>query len=354
MEEGIAVRVHGSAPHDVGFAAAAGGEEQLAWVIDRALEDRRPAGESRATLWATGGEPLLDRDPGVDLASVDELVEQLPRMGGFDPSAPRWIETARTVETLVADGGLVASRVRTRSWGMALLPSTPGGREQPRTSYGRAPADLHTSDWHPVPPITREAVRDTPPEPLVFVGEAARLLVQGLVSALHGEGSAEWVPVGAGWRVRDDPLHPKGISGGWFDDAGFPAAPVVLADGRNTVSRLSGPGHLKRPSYRDRPVAHPSCLVVFSADEPFPVSATHIVDARLHALAPGHWIVEGDGYVVRDGEAQGWFRGALVRGGPEEIARSVTATAGPARALGPVVTPALVVEGLPLELRGSR
>ena len=96
------------------------------------------------------------------------------------------------------------------------------------------------------------------------------------------------------------------------------------------------------------PEPQPACLTVLAENTPFPGKATHILDARIHA-SPSGWTVQCDGYTVRTGRTEGWFRGAVVRTSPAGIVRRIVATAGPARSWGAVLTPALVVEGLAFE-----
>src|SRR4029453_5728593 len=183
------------------------------------------------------------------------------RMGG-----ECWVETALTVETLATSDGLLASRSRTRAWAMTHRRVTPGGREQPRTIYGRGLEDLDLAGWRSSetgePPIS-SFDSPAPGAPAVFRGEAARALVLGLVSELHGEDSRCAIGVGAGYSLRDDP-------GGTFDDCGFPTESVLLAGGQTTVETIGGRGHLRRASYGDCPEPQPACLTVFAENAPFP------------------------------------------------------------------------------------
>jgi hypothetical protein len=151
--------------------------------------------------------------------------------------------------------------------------------------------------------------------------------------------------------VRDDPIHPKALVGGWFDDAGFPTRIRPLADGEGVVDTLDGPGLLRRGSFRDLPEPHPSCLVVAGKDGAYPDPAIHLLDLRIYACPPGSWLLEGAGHVVRRGRSAGVLPRVTIRTSPEKIAAGLVATAGAPVVVGSgVVSPALVVEGLRSEI----
>src|SRR6185503_2901209 len=171
MEEGIAVRVRSG--DRTGFAAAAAAEAALPWALERARAGRTHAGPSHVS-WARGERSaIIDREE-LRMPEVQELHAWLEGMGGEDLGARPWVEAACTVETLGSSLGLQASRTRTRAWAMAVLPSTPGGREQPRTIQGRGLEDLDASGWleqpDPGTPITPSGSL------LLFRGEASRAL----------------------------------------------------------------------------------------------------------------------------------------------------------------------------------
>jgi len=163
--------------------------------------------------------------------------------------------------------------------------------------------------------------------------EAAAEIVERLVVLLHGPDSEEGREVGPGWVVADEPDRPDALRGGEFDDAGFATATTVLADGRGTVSRLAGPGHLLRGSYRDRP--SPSAMHLVVEPPPSAIAPTwRVSHLRIVPIEPRVWALR----VAPSGETIGPID-------PYDLVRGIAGAGSMARRLvGGTLTPSLIVE----------
>ena len=183
--------------------------------------------------------------------------------------------------------------------------------------------------------------------PVTFSAEAAALLVAGLTRALHAGPGSAGMSVGPGWQVVDDPLAPDALFGGSFDDAGFATRRRTLADGARGTDELSGPGSLRRPSFRDPPRAMPFHLVLAAGQEDPGDDGLLVSELAVHPLPDGGWILECDGILRRGAEWGPAVRGGLISTTPAALARACVARIGPARdSHRGVRTPALRFEGL--------
>jgi len=303
-EEGVAVRMPS------GFAAASGGDDtSLRWAIDRAKACRASAGERN---WAEGGGELR--------AWLERALELLPEQ-------PRhaWVETAKTIESLVADGGLAVSRSRCRAWAMAWV------KQRPLIIASRRWKALPAEGW--VDLMAAEAGQSVRP-PILFTAASAAKLVSALVRSFHDDESRIGEPVGPGWRLTDDPRSPDALFGGSFDDAAFRTERKLLD---RVCGVISGPGHLLRPSFRDPPQPLPCHLVVEPGREEPPGDHLLVSELTIHPLSLGEWALQvGNGLIMTD---------------PGELIRNCVGGIGSSRlAHNGVMTPALLFEGLRVRL----
>ncbi|MDX1390107.1 MAG: hypothetical protein R3344_13010, partial [Acidobacteriota bacterium] len=145
-DEGLAARVTRGGG-GMGFATIVGGSESDArWALFHAASNERPVGWSS---WAEhSGEPIFDHDSNLvrpDRAALRATLRRsLTRSRETSPpSSPTWagswIEWGATIESWVADGGLRASRIRSRVWAMTpkRLDPAHGGGEIPCVIAGR-------------------------------------------------------------------------------------------------------------------------------------------------------------------------------------------------------------------------
>jgi hypothetical protein len=191
------------------------------------------------------------------------------------------------------------------------------------------------------PPASRVSV--------LFSPEASALIVQALVRTLHVAGADHGLAVGPAWRVTDDPRDPASLFGGIFDDSGFTTRKERLANGLRCVGEISGPGHYRRPSFRDPPEALPSHLVVEARDQPAPERAVVATVVGLHPVAPDRWLLRIEGAHLERGQPGSPLRPSHISISPRDLVRRCTATIGPSRAsYRGVQTPALLFEELPL------
>src|SRR6185295_15711530 len=111
---------------------------------------------------------------------------------------------------------------------------------------------------------------------------------------------------------------------------------------------LEGPGHLRRPSYRDRPVPLPTYLVVSSSTtEALPPRVILADGVSIHPLAPDRWILEVAAAPMEQGRPVMRSGSAFLDVSPQALVERCIGTFGPHRHshLG-VSTPALLFEGL--------
>ena len=368
VDEGLALRTLSDDGREISFAASSGsGKESLQWALEQSRDSRgRIALENP---WARdGNRRTSDREPDLRLPAADELSNWLARArdelagtanrrGATPEPLEAWIEVAATAESWVADGGLRALRTRARGWGMLRMRDPWGAgspfrpvliarrrwEELPTTAWSAVLEDRWVSPRPKLPPPTR-------PLPVLFNPECAAILVLALVKALHIHEPDGELPVGPAWRVVDEPGHSAALFGGSFDDAGFATDRTLLADGQRAVGKTAGAGHLRRPSFRDRPISMPSHLTVLTEGNGSPPPRGVLVTAlTVHPLEPDHWMLEIDGAHLEGGRPGPVLRSAIVTVSPRELVRRCVAAVGPARLshLG-VETPALVFDNLTL------
>ena len=345
QDEGLAVRVVDSSGR-IGFAAASGIDPQaVGCALSEAAGSPGPAIDRP---WSTGRKAVSrDHDDPMALPEAEELEAWLAGRPG--PAA--WVECGRTVEALVAEGGLRATRQRNRAWGMRLLSFATGDaiEERPRVGAARCleklPGDLLTVRIPPAAPPLE--LHDAPGRlPVVISPPAASVLVRALVQALCGAARSGRVPVGPALAVTEDPRHPEGLSGGRFDDAGFETRKKVLMDGKFASAAGTGAGHYLRASYRDPPGPSFGTLVLADGGPEMTAEAVRIEHLRIHPLDADHWLMEVGGAVEEDGRPVRPVRLAFVRTRPTELALRLRGAVGKARpCANGVITPALLLDG---------
>jgi hypothetical protein len=363
-DEGLAMRAATREGNELAFAASTGSElPSFRWVLERGRSSESSVPPQAG--WPTDRtEPLLDREGETGLPSVDELSGWLSRAREVletGPGRPQhlesWIEVAHTVESWVADGGLRASRTRTRGWALYRTREPwAGDRASKRVLVAhRRWSELPPDAWRSVLEDRRlpERAPEAPPTrkvPVLFNPECSALLVQALVRSLHSDESGRGAEVGAAWNVTDDPAGDGALFGGTFDDAGFPTRRTLLSDGRRWCGAIEGRGNYRRPSFRDRPVALPSQLVVSSGVTRPPDSCVLATALGLHVTEPDRWVLRIDGALLTDGHPGPVLRPCFASVSPVELIRRCMAAVGPARPsyLG-VETPGLVFDDLLLQ-----
>ena len=356
-EEGTALRVWGARETDVRFVATSGGAvETIERAVDRVLSDE-DSGRAAPSDRCDREDPLVDHDgdaevlPGPDrlMAWLDAARVVLSPVG--EP-ARLWFEVASTCETWASGGRTLGSRRRARGW--ALLDPGPGvaGSPGPRILAARSWNDLDSRDWvrTELDRPTGELPRTEPSSGRVGVllsPEAAATLVLALVRAVPPDGVT--VEVGQGFRVRDAPDEPAALFGGLFDDLGFPTRPTLVADGCRLLDFLSGPGHYRRPSFRDVPVCQPANLIVEPPDGEAPPNCLRVHRLTIHPLAPDRWVLEVDGIWWSEGAPRGAVSPGFIAAAPRELlARCVAGVGQPFGSHRGVRTPALLFDGLPV------
>ncbi len=364
-DEGLALRVI----DDEGacaFAAASGSSaDTLLWLLERARESRRisiPGDE----VWASGvEEPLLDRETVTALPSVrrltrwlDEALARLVETGSGRPAPPEigsaWIEAGLTAETLVADGGLRASRSRRRLWAVAMVRPVglEGLPERPRSLASRTLSGLSVEAWRSRDLGLEHVGTVGEAEPsatltVVFDPEAAAGLVVGLVRCVHGRGQQEGAPAGPAWQILDDPTAPGALVGGSFDDAGFPTRRVRLAGDGRVIGVLEGQGHFRRSSFRDPPAPMSTTLVVEEGPESMPAQGLLVSDLRVHVLRQDEWVLETGGAWLEGGAPSTLAPRIFLRCKPHEMIRQCVGAIGAAvPTAATVITPHLVFEDM--------
>jgi len=309
----------------------------VSWVLDRALaRESLVSGESPEI---TGSAPSESRD--LDsiqaLPTSPELLEALE-----ETESVEWIEAGRTAEVLFGPSGWLTVRSRQRVWGLAQTDPTSIIARRNLMDWRGALNETEVSS-------TAAAAAVRPGSQCVtFLPDAASPIVLALVGWFHLRESRIGVRGGRGWSVDDDPLHAEGLSGGAFDDAGFRAEPRALAREGANVGRISGPGTLRRRSFRDPPQPAPSNLTVSTDPGSDDRSAGVLVDrCRVIRLEPELWVLELELPSI-DGELR---RRTYVRISPAELLGRCSRGIGKARVTsdGPIV-PSLVFDRLPLAM----
>lgn len=353
-EEGIAVRVRDERGRSSGFAAATGGDERaVAWAVERAcrlLSSRASATEGES--WARrDGRVLADLDAG-EMDSPESLDRWLAMaMSELDSVADGRVDAALTVECLVNDTGVRAVRIRRRVAARLAWRATGAGVvEAQRTFLAPDLAGLSRSlaAERALSEPSRTGAEGRGAVPLLLLPEAASVLIRGLVQLLHVERRSIGMPVGRAWKIAEDPLAPDSPFGATFDDAGFDARAIELADGRTVTAILDGPGLFRRPSFRDPPAPLPLNLRVRAEPEPAPERSTVVSGLRIHPVGEA-WLLEltAPPPAGPAGGPEGARR--FVRVEPAQLVLNVSAVTGePRPTQRGVVTPGLILDGLRL------
>lgn len=335
FESGIALRAFRAGRLHAGFAAASGLSADVArWAVDTACAFRAQAPASAPSpADAVAGE-RWDLDAAVSLPSEEALTSALIARPHLE-----WIEAGTTVEVLIGADGWLAARRRHRLWALA---GGPGARLVAQRGIARWEHLLDgSSDNFP-------ESRDGPTnmEVLVLTPDAASSVVAALVDAFHRTGSAPGKAIGRGWDVADEPIRPDALSGGSFDDAGFPTGSHILAADGVWVGTLEGPGTFRRASFREPPTESPSNLFMPSGREEFiPDGASVVRRCRLLRPSAELWVMEID--LVNPGNGGGELERRWIRVQPQSLLAACAARLGGSTVTssGPIV-PALRFEGL--------
>lgn len=313
VEEGTAVRLHaGEALH---FGAASGvGIEAAREAVARAsalpgarLPDREPP-------WACGVD-LLDVEDPSELPTREAMEQWLRQAAG---TARACLDAAVGVEALGTGDGLRACRVRGTIWARRLE----GTRV--RSAVARRLERLDPEDWEEPALIERpEATFDRVPlDDIALLPAAVGALVPALVAAVPvGR------PAGPGWVCDDAPGEPDAPGGGVFDDTGFPAGQLALADGCRVLALPRGPGRRRRHSFREPPVER-AVNLRFLRRGTWHGSGLLARAARIHA-AGADWSVVLDAALAREGHPLSPWRPWVVHGPPEAWVASCEAMVRP-------------------------
>lgn len=344
QDEGLTFRSRSPAGA-IGFAAIAGTDEgRMAWALEQALGSCAAEPQGGVTWPVSRSERLDDRQQDLDLPSRQELADWLEHAWQglaecVSPMQPleAWVEASTIVESWCADPELRATRARTQVWALAKL------RSKPMVIAARRLRDLPYLGWAALSldrssGTARRASGFSREMPVLFTPECSARLVQALVRAVHSQQGNLGRSVGAAWQVVDDPSRAAAVASRTFDDACFPTARKVLADGRQISGILEGRGHLRRPSFRDRPESWPTSLLVLAPSVELPAQCLRVSSLSLHPLQDDSWVLEVSGPAIER---------AFLRVSPQALLERCVAAHGPAREshLG-VLTPALLFEGV--------
>jgi len=333
FESGLALRAFRVGHERAGFAATSGlSDDVLRWAVDTACTYRAQATALAPSPSASIAAARWDLDAAISLPSEETLTAGLIARPYLE-----WIEAGTTVEVLIGAEGWLAARRRHRLWALAGGPAT------------RLVAQRGFAGWEQLldgsgaDDSVESLAASADLEVLVLAPDAASSVVAALVEAFHGTGSAQWAECGDGWDVVDEPVRPDGLSGGSFDDAGFPAVSRVLATNGVWVGRLGGPGSFRRASFREPPTESATNLVMAPGKaKSIPVRAAVARRCRVLRPSPGLWVLELD--LVEVGSGGGLER-LWVRVRPRALLSACAARLGRPRVTpaGPVV-PSLLLE----------
>ncbi len=262
-----------------------------------------------------------------------------------------WVEAGRTAEAILNSRGLRAGRSRSRTWAALQVVTEAGGElfHRPQLLVGEKEGSLPNigpvlERLQAFPFFHREA-RLEPGAALVFLPEAAAILIQAVATLFHGFGAGIGEPVGQGWRLLDDPHRTWMPFGGRFDDTGRGTGILELADGIHSVATLGEEGHGWRRSFRDQPERAFSNIVVHASGEPRPDRGFLVSELRILRLAGKRFLAVAYGNRLEDGAAAADGGRIRFTFNPLRIPAMIRGTCGPSRntALG-ISTPELVLE----------
>ncbi len=334
FESGIAVRAFPRRGDRAGFGASSGlTSEAVRWVVDTACSgrDRVTASTPSSSNLPAGDRWDLDRvPPPIDELALIESLANFPQV--------RWAEEGTTVEILVGLDGWLAGRRRHRFWACR-----DGGQTRLAAQRGTVGWDklLDTLCAHQTSGLANGGGSE---RGLILTPDAAAPLVAALVARMHMSADGAGEALGAGWSLNDDPLRNDGLTGGSFDDAGFPSGLKPLAVDGIWVGQLNGPGHLRRASYREPPTDSATNLVMESQGATS--QATHDLIAtscRVIKASDQLWVLElGSTESGAKNTGKRWLRI-----NPEALVGSCSARLGAqvVTASGPIV-PSLRFSGL--------
>ncbi|HEX5045260.1 MAG TPA: hypothetical protein VFV75_20355 [Candidatus Polarisedimenticolaceae bacterium] len=299
VEEGTAVRLHrGDA---LRFGAASGlGVEAVREAI--ALASSMPATRlaDGEPPWAEGGE-LRDVEDAIELPTREAMEQWLREAGEARTS----LDAAVGVEALGTGDGLRACRVR----GLVWARRHEGTRV--RSAVARRLDRLDPEDWEEPAVVERPGLAaGFSVGVIALLPAAAGALAPALVAAV-AVGSA----VGPGWICEDHPGESNAPGGGVFDDTGFPAGRLQLADGHRVLALPRGPGRRRRHSFREPPTERAANLS-FSRSGAWSGSGLLARAARIHAVG-AEWSVVLDAALAQEGHPSSAWRPWLVVGPPE-------------------------------------
>jgi len=358
----VAVRLWNRLEGRIGFGAINGSEiGALRWALDRARETMGRINGDTGALQDGNGALASDAEEDESMPSISSL-ESMQRsmvesvsdttLPGLEAQvASAWTETGQTAETLVTTTGVRTRRVRMRTWSMLSLRWRADGMwfERPRLAACLGAGAL------PVASIFREALEPmrfagreldvTGSHALVLAPDAAAVLAHAIVRTLHTASRGNPGPAGPAWRVKDVPDLNGGLFGGSFDDTGRITTSTVLADGLRSAGALHGCACNWRASYRDRPEAMSSNLVVAEGAEAMPDRGILLTDLRIHPLGALEWTLEGLGTVLDGGKPSGDGGRCFITASPATLVERCSAAIGPAvRSPNGVTTPALLFD----------
>jgi hypothetical protein len=122
---------------------------------------------------------------------------------------------------------------------------------------------------------------------------------------------------------------PEAVVGGPFDDTGFTADRLVLADGRRVLAVPRGPGRRRRPSFREPPVDR-AVNLTFRPWGAWDGTGWLARAARIQAVGR-RWAVVLDATKAEKGRPVGTWGAVLVRARPETWVASCQAVVPPFR-----------------------
>jgi len=363
-DEGLAIRLDRGAEGFSFAACSGGGSAALDRAMSMALRTTPQGSPSDEDAWERSARgPMVDRERGATLPAVEELRSWLAEALALSRKAasrhgailgPAWVEAGVTAEVLIADGGLMAVRTRTRVWALVMVRGHGSGpaRERPRVVAARSLRALSPRTWAKgieTETPGREKGASPAVGALAVIGDAAATLVATLAATLHASGAHPPPNVGRAWRLSDDPLWVGGLASGRFDDAGFAARPLVLADGASVVGTLGTRGHYRRPSYRDIPAPMFTTLVLEGGEDPMPSKGFSAHDLRVHRLTPDRWVLDLLGTWLREGRPSASLDRLRLPVRPHDLVARCTRAIGTSRLhANGVSTPTLVFEGIHL------
>lgn len=334
LESGIAVRAWRVGMDTAGFAAASGHSPgPLRWVVDRACSYHAQTSPAAPSALDALPEVRSDLDPALPLPDLEELSDAVVARPHV-----RWAEAGETAEVLVSPRGWMTVRRRWRFWALTEGAAPRMAAQRGLENWGTLLDGLTERGCPPTQTV------EGGPGRLLLTPDAASPVVAALTMAFHGPGSDRQPHCGEGWCVADEPTHPEGLSGGSFDDAGFPASARVLAEDGGWVGCLSGPGNYRRSSFREPPIESLSNLVFRKADsslvgEP---PGEVVTRCRVLRLSPVLWVLEMTMAAASGDDG----RTRWLRIGPRDLLSRVIGGFGALRvtAEGPI-TPAIILRG---------